>query len=232
MAQTTQYNLKIEVKGKEGIKDLQSQSQSFEKTLGGIGKAFAAAFAVDKLIQFSSMTVMEYGKQEQALLRFNKSISGLGSSTDQIRKTFLDLSNELEGFGSGVDDLDVLNLSAQFISLGRSSQEVEKLLRVATDLSAVTGDDLTTSVNLLTKADEGSIKALKIKIPAMKELTIEQLESGKAIDLVAEKTRDYAKEIGEGTLGQIQKFDNSIEDLNKHLGEMISNLTTPIASFF
>lgn len=217
----TRYVIEAQDKITPELRKIQKEMKSFGDSFKNVGKAMAGFFAVDAIKDFGSQAVAAFAEKEKSLLRFDAVLKNIGADKS-IQEYFKGLSDQLEGLGTGIDDANVLDLASQFLALGRTAPEVEKLLRVGADLSALTGNDLTASVNMLTKADEGQVKQLRMLIPELKNLTDEQIKNGEAVDIVAAKTAGLADKIGAGTAGSLAKFSAAWDGLLETIGQNIA----------
>lgn len=222
MAQiTTRYRIQASDETTATLQRIEKQAKKLNEGFSTIGKTVAGAFAVDKIVDFANEAVKAFAEKEKSLLRFDAVLKNIGADT-RLNEVFGNLANELEALGIGVDDGKVLDLASQYLALGRTAPEVQKLIKVGANLSALTGNDLTTSVSMLTKADEGQIKTLRMLIPELKTLTDEQIKNGDAVDIVAKKTEGLAEKIGNGTAGSIERLANSWQNLLEVFGKNIA----------
>jgi len=88
-------------------------------------------------------------------------------------------------------------------------------------LSAVTGEDLQSSVEKLDATYEGSIGRLGKLDSSLKGLSKAELENGAAIDILAAKYEGFAVAAGETTAGKIAKAQNQFDELQEAVGGQI-----------
>lgn len=114
-------------------------------------------------------------------------------------------------------DADVLKgLVSQAAQMGFSEKQIKSLVDATVGLSKVTGQDLNASFMQLIGTTRGMARTLQLQIPAVAQLTEEQLRSGDAFDVVAEKTKNAASGIG------------SFSEANKALGFVIGGVKEDI----
>jgi hypothetical protein len=94
-------------------------------------------------------------------------------------------------------------------SFNITNDQTEKLIRAAVDLSAVTGQDLNSSVQILGRSYDGTAGRLNELVPGVRNLTAAQLQSGAAIDYVAGRFKGAAEAAGNTYAGGIVKAKNA-----------------------
>lgn len=192
---------------------------SFAK-LGGL---IAAAFSVGQIIAFGNHAVEEFAKAEKAAFQLLGALNG----NEGAQKRLLDLADEFQA--RFAIDNDVIVAQEAFLAIqGRTETQIRKIIQAAAQLSAVTGDDLATSVEKLDKTFEGQLGRLAQMDKRFTELSKSELANGAAIDLVNEKYAGFAEKGLEGVAGQLQRIDIEAENAAERLGKSIA----PIKIFF
>lgn len=213
----TRYVLEAQDKVTPELRKIQKELQGFNNGFKDMGKTLAAVFAVDKLKDFGVQAFKAFAEKEVVVRRFDEALKRAGITSKEVGKNFNDLADKIEAT-SGFDGDKVLSLAASYITLGRSSEEVYKLTQVAADLAAVTGDDLATSMSILTKADAGQIAKLKLLIPELNALTDAQIANGEAVDLIAGKVQGMSDKIYGGAIGSVNSLGKSWNDFIEEAG--------------
>jgi hypothetical protein len=103
----------------------------------------------------------------------------------------------------------------------KTNEEAEKLTEAAIQLSAATGKGLEESVQQLGKTMSGMTGKLAETIPAVRELTAEQLKHGAAIDLVLSKYSGTAESKINTFEGAQKRLKNTFGDLLEEMGNII-----------
>lgn len=183
------------------------------RTLGAVAGAAVAAFGVRKITQAAS-------EQEQAVKSLNTALALTGEFTQENSKRFQEFASELQK-NSTVGDEVTLSLIGLTKSMGATNEQTEKIIQAATDLSAVTGESLETSVRNITKTLGGMKGELGETQPELRNLTAEQLRAGAAIDILNEKYKGSAKELTNTFGGAVQQAKNSFGDLLEEVGNLI-----------
>lgn len=195
------------------IKGLGTQFSSLKNLAMQLGPAIGVAFGTDAIIQFGKASVNAYiDAEKNASLLLNALNGNVGA-----QQRLMDQASRIQE--TTVYDDDSVQVAQTFLATqGRTEEQIMKTIDAAVQLSAVTGDDLQTSVEKLDRTYEGSIGRLGQLDERFKGLTKEQLANGAAIDLVAEKYKGYAEAAGETTAGRIARAQNQIGELQEAIG--------------
>ena len=149
-------NVVSEFDGKALTKGQKHLSQ-FDKTVQKVGKTFAAAFAVHKLISFGQNSVKAFTEAEASAKALNTTLKNTGSlmafpdAIAGIKKLAL---------ATGVADNDLTNAFTQLYSSTGNATQAQKDLALAIDVSRGTGNNLTEVVDALSAGYRGNTKGL------------------------------------------------------------------------
>lgn len=202
---------------------LTSQFAAMKDTLVAAGVITAVA-ALGKTIYDS---IQKYGEGELALKRLNAvaQMNGLEDGTKRISDLGMELQNLI-----GVDGDLVIQLGAELLAQGKSVAQTEKLIRAASDLSAVTGSDLSTSVRQLTNTYSGMAGMVGRVIPEIKDLSGEQLKAGGAIDIISEKYGGMTEQIADSVIPTTNRLKEANSDLKETFGKAFTPLYIELAN--
>lgn len=208
---------RIEKDAKDSAGKLEKTFAGFTRSLSlgflGIGATIVSSFAVGKVIEAAQQS-------EDAINKINQSLINAGSFSQGASKEFQNLATELQNL-TGISDEAVLEGAAIARQFTRTNEEAQKLVRTALDLSAATGGDLTSSIEVLGKTLSGSTGLLSKTVVELKTLTTAQLKNGDAIDIVAAKYQGFAESQGKTTSGQLKILNENFGDLLENLGKAI-----------
>jgi phage-related protein len=119
---------------------------------------------------------------------------------------------------TGVDD-DVINGQIQYLNgLGLTEDKIKAVLTASTNLAAAGVMPLDAAVKAMAKTYEGMGGALAKQIPAIGNLTKEQLAAGGAIALVQKNFAGMAETASNTLEGKTKKMGMVIEDIKKSFG--------------
>lgn len=183
-------------------------------------KAFVAAFSVSKIIDGLQAVTGAASEAEESTLRLGLSLRATGDASSNNIRLFQDMAKELQRTSRYEDDAILANvaLAKQF---GVTNREAEELIRTAIDLSAVTGDDLTTTVRALGQTLDGTAGKMANQFPILQQMTKEQLRQGEAVRVLGAQYRGAAAQ-GVGTYaGQMNQLSKAFGDLLENIGMVI-----------
>lgn len=123
-----------------------------------LGKTFLGAFSVAKVVQFGKASAQAFMEDEAAASRLAKTVNnlGLGFENARISQFISDLEK-----ASGVTDTDLRPAFQALLTTTGSVAKSQELLGTALNISAGSGESLTTVANDLSNAFIGNTKGLK-----------------------------------------------------------------------
>ena len=125
---------------------------------------------------------------------------------------------------SGISDEVIRKFQGQAINLGVATDEVDKFVRASIALANATNKDVNTAFEQLTQSMSGLLpRTLKV-IPAFRELSKEELQAGKAADILVEQFGDLVGLETQGASGQITQMTNAVANLAEELGKLVTNV--------
>lgn len=211
-----------------GVNDLNEKTTALNKIFGGfVITAGDVVNAVKSIAQAAYSTVEAYAVQEKAVFQLNAAIKLSDKVSEDSKKSLTDFASAIQNM-TGVGDEAVISLEAMLIASGRNEQQTRKLISAAADYSAATGKDMKNAVEELNKTFSGTEGRLGMLIPALKDLTDEQLKNGAAIDIVAAQYAGFAAELTATADVSITKLKAAWGDLLEEIGRAITPAITPI----
>jgi hypothetical protein len=135
----------------------EKQIGAFSKGVKSLGKALGAAFSVTAIVAFGKASVKAFAEDEKAAVRLTRTVNnlGLGFENTRITKFIADLEKT-----ANVSD-DVLRPAFQsLLTTTGSVEKSQKMLALALDVAAGSGEDVTTVANDLANAYVGNTKGL------------------------------------------------------------------------
>lgn len=219
--------LKIDVAGAiQQIKEFSGKSaQSLETMSGSLGKVesalggIASAFAFEKIISGLSSVISGAAEAEVALKGMENALKLTGDFSRGASEDFLAYAQAIAETTVFDDDL-ILSQVSLAKSFNLTNEEAKSLISAAVELSAVTGEDLSSSVTNLGKTFDGSVGKLGSLIPELKGLTKEQLLAGGAAEYVTKRFGGTAAMMGSTYSGSVTKAKNAIGDLGESIGDL------------
>jgi len=208
---------------KKGAAESVTSIKGITDSLKSLVPAISAAFAVQAVVAFGKASLnafIEAERGEKLLLNaLNKNEAAFKRLTEAAKKYQ----------STTVYDDDTIIAAQTFLATqGRTEEQINKVIRAATNLSAVTGESLQSSVEKLDATYEGSIGRLGKMDSRFKSLTQAQLENGAAIDLVAEKYKGFAEAELETTAGKLIRLQNAWGEVQEKAGAAIVDMADRI----
>lgn len=190
-------------------KEFKSSFGGLTTTILGIGATLATVFGGRRILAAAAA-------QEDAVNALNQSLKSAGTFSQEASESFQNLARSLQEttvFG----DETILQFGALARNFTQTNEEAEKLTKAAIELSAATGLSLESSVKNLGKTFAGLTGELGESVPALRNLTAEQLKAGAGIDLILERFSGSAS-------AQIQTFSGRIEQLSNIFGDLLEQV--------
>lgn len=211
------------------IKIKEAGSAALDKIgLGLSNIAGIAAAAGAAIVAFASAAIASYKEEEAAINKLNQSMVNNGDYTKQASVALQGLASELQKNSAFSDDAAISALAVGK-SFGVTNEKAKEFLNTAANLAAATGTDLVSAAETLGRSFSGTVpRALAMTIPALKDLTEEQLKSGAAIDLVAQKYDGYASAQVAG-LGAMDQLKNTLGDFMDNVGKGLAPMVSYMA---
>jgi hypothetical protein len=250
------YNIEADItantKGYEaGIKKAQESTKKFSTSvskviqglgknglvgaLGSIGLASAGLSAtlgaVVKIAKQVSQAIGEctdaYKKQLIAERQLETATNNNPLVTGTAKKRLTEFASEMQKV-SNYGDEELIPMMANLVSLGRTEEETMKIMAVAMDMSASGSMSLDTAITQLNATLNGNIGRLGQQNAELKGLTEEELKSGRAVDILAEKYKGLAS----ATIDTKKQLQNAIGDLKETFGSVFEKAMAPMRKFF
>lgn len=215
-------------KASRNVKKFQKSSRSGFKAMEDSAKKFSLAFkgaialfAGQKIISGFNAVIDAAKKQEDAVNALNTQLRLAGDYSEETSKSMQQFASDLQAVSTQGDEttLELLALAKTFDTTNNGAKA---LTLASTELAAATGQDVNAVMKQLGKTLGGTTGRIAETIPAVKELTAEQLKAGAAIDLVIERFGGSATSKLQTFSGVTTALSNSWGDLQENLGESIT----------
>ena len=206
----------------KGLKSASRKLRKFERSTGKMGRSLTQGLTVP-MMGFAAVSIKAFDQQAKAEASLR---TALGQN-EAAFKSLTDQAKELQSvtlFG----DETIIQQQSYLASLGMTEDQIKKVIEASIDLAAGTGQTLEFGVRNLAKTFAGLTGELGESIPALKELTTEQLKAGDAVDVVAEQFRGQARAAAEAGAGAWVQLKNSVMDFTEQVGEALIPLLDPL----
>lgn len=216
--------------GKKSFEKLNQGGQQVEKTAdrvtGSLSRMRAGVIAGGAAIASMVFTVAKatsaFSEYELVSKRLNGALLGIGISSPIVTRHFLDLARSLQSTTRFSEEA-IINLQSMLLNFGVMPSQLERVTRITLDTATAFGKDVDQVGSAIAKAMQGYGAELARLIPEMRELTKEQLEAGKALDILSGKFAGQATKDLDTFAGALSKIKNLIGDIMKLLGGFIGS---------
>lgn len=196
--------------------------------LGGIGLAVGTAVkAIKGITKALGECAEAYKVQLNAERALDTAIRNSPFVSGSASKALKDYASELQKV-SNLGDEEIIPQMTQLIATGRTEAEVMKIIATASDMSASGAMSFDQAVTQLNATLNGNIGRLGQQNAELKALTKEELESGKAVEILGEKYKGLAQ----ATVDTKTQLKNAIGDLKETFGSVFENAMAPMRKFF
>jgi len=183
-----------------------------------------AKVAYDAMNKVIDETIRGFLKQDSAQRRMANSLKVTGELSQETYKSFVDFADGMQEATNVADDV-TYELAAIGKASGLTNDEVMQLIKASADLSTVLGGDVRSAFEQLIGQFSGVPGRISKMIPALKDLTEEQLKAGQGIELVAKQFAGFAENEAKTASGSLVALNNTFGDTMEALGEIIIEIT-------
>ena len=227
-------NKKLDDAGKS-IDNAGKKSKTLNTNLGGIGKgAIAAAgavagvaVAVKKTVDALNDCEKAYKVQQKAEIALQQAAKNNPYLNNESVYNLRNFASELQSMSEIGDEVS-LQVMAQLAATGRNEEQIMQIMKAAADMAAVTGEDIASAATKLNATLNGNAGMLGRQVTAINNLTKEELESGRAIEIVAQQYNGSAAAMADQTV----QLENAWGDFKENIGRGWTRVTTPVRKFF
>lgn len=212
--------LKISAETQEALDSIQSFSTKSIMAFKAFGAAAVAYLGGKAIIGAVESFVDAALESEEAVNNLNISLASAGTFSEQASKGMQDYATSMQAT-TGISDELILNQIAIARNFTKTNEQAQKLTAAAIQLSAATGKDLNTSVEMLGKSMEGVATGINKTLPATKGFTEAQLKAGAAVDFVLQRFGGVAEAKFQSFGGAITGTKNAFGDMLEVLGDLI-----------
>lgn len=185
--------------------------------LGTAFKAFIGLQVFKVMANGIGESVKAFGEAQAASAKMMQSITNNASLTSGAYQRLTGFADQLK-MATAIDD-DVITSQIQYLNgLGMTEDRIKAVLTASTELSASGVMPLDAAVKAMAKTYEGVGGSLAKQIPAISNLTAEQLRAGDAIALVQKNFGGMAETAANTLQGKTAKMAMVVDDIKKSFG--------------
>lgn len=191
------------------------------------GTVAGVAVAVKKTVDALNDCAAAYRVQQNAEQALQVAAKNNPYLNDESVYNLRNFASELQSLSEIGDEVS-LQVMSQLAATGRNEEQIMQIMSAAADMAAVTGQDLASAAQQLNATLNGNAGLLGRQIGAINNLTKEELENGRAVELVAQKYKGVAA----ATADVEVQLSNSWGDFKENIGRGWQNVTQPVKQFF
>lgn len=205
-----------------GLRKATRSMTKFGKSMQRTGKTLSTSLTLP-VLAFGAASVKAFDEQIKAETKLRTALKGDERAFQNLTKQAAEFQ-KVSLFG----DEQIITQQAYLASLGMTEETINKVIAASLDLAAGTGQTLEFGVKNLAKTFAGLTGELGESIPALKELTKEELMLGGAVDVVSEAFAGQALELTKVGLGPFEQLKMVLSDVSQEFGKLILENIEPL----
>ena len=196
-------------------------------TIAAGASVAGVAVAVKKTVDVLNDCAAAYRVQKNAEEALQVAAKNNPYLNDESVYNLRNFASELQSMSEIGDEVS-LQVMSQLAATGRTEEEIMQIMSAAADMAAVTGNSIQNVALQLNKTYSGLAGELGEANGAIRALTKEELENGRAIELVAQQYKGAAA----ATADVEVQLSNAWGDFKENIGRGWQNVTQPVKQFF
>jgi hypothetical protein len=210
----------------------QKELQTLEAKVGDFGKSMQrlgsslTKYVTVPLTAITGLSVKAANTQLQAETRL---LAALKNRHD-VQQRLISQASEIQSRTTYGDEA-IIEQQAYLAALGLTEEQIRQTIEASVQLSAAMGIELESAVHNLAKTYSGLAGELGESMPALREMTAEQLKSGEAIRFVNREYKGFAEAVADTGAGSLQQLKNKIGDLAEKLGTALLPIIAKLAEW-
>lgn len=208
------------------IRELSGLDEATKKIGASIKNAFTVLAIIDatkKIAEFGAECVKSYGEVERTMIQLKTAVGGNESSFRMLTSLIDDLGGKTL---ASKDEIE--KMVAELASLGKSDTDIKRISDAALAMSNVTGKSLNEAMTMLNNSLNGTTKGIDKLLPGVKDLTVEQLKAGGAIEYVQKQFGAISDSMAGGVSQSLSNLTKKYDDLREALGQNLAPSFTPM----
>ena len=191
------------------------------------GAVAGVAVAVKKTVDALNDCEAAYKVQRNAEIALQQAAKNNPYLNNESVYNLRNFASELQSM-SNIGDEQSLQVMAQLAAMGRTEEQIQAIMKAAADMSAVTGNSIQNIAVQLNKTYSGLAGELGEANSAIRGLSKDELEAGKAIDIIAQQYNGQAAAMADNTV----QLANAWGDFKENIGRGWNKVTKPVKQFF
>jgi len=208
------------------IKGLQRSLRVVRQDFVSFGKVTGVALAA---VGFAAKKSLDaYEQQEKAVAGLRQALESTGRTCAGFEKRIIDTAKAIQAMGITGDEvtIEAAKMGATFENI--TDDIFPRMLKVAADWSAATGQDMVSAVSNLGRASAGQFGLLSRYGIIIDENTKKSGDFSAVLDVIEKKFGGQQEAMRSTTFGSMQAMKNMWGDLNEQAGEFVAISITPL----
>jgi len=177
-------------------------------------KYAGAYFGARGILDAAKSSLSAFGAQE---LAEKKLATALGKTSQAL----LNQASALQKVSIFGDEV-IIGQQSFLAALGFSEGKIKEIIPVALDLASATGITLESAVRNISKTYGGLTGELGELVPQLKDLTVEQLKNGDALQMLSSLFTGQAAAAADTYTGAMQQMENAVGDFSEIIGSALA----------
>lgn len=210
--------IKIAANGAEAekeIRKLERKVNDFGKKMKEAGTAMST-YLTAPIVAAGAVAVRSANQQLQAEQRLLTALNGRKDVQERLMQQAAELQSR-----SIYGDEAIIEQQAFLAALGLTETQINDTINAAAQLSAALGMEFSSAVRNLSKTYSGLAGELGESIPALRNLTAEEMAAGAAIAYVNDSYKGFAETAAQTGTGPLLQLKNTLGDLAEQFGTIL-----------
>jgi phage-related protein len=223
-----EYEINSRDKSKAGVDSAKRGVEGLGAATQKASNLMKAAFAGVSLVAITKgvqKVTQLYAEQQKVEIRLQAAINNNPMLNGDAAKRLTDYASALQQ-SSVYGDEQIIQQQSMLASLGMTEDKIKAVMDASVDLASSGMMSLESATRNIAKSFSGMTGELGEAIPALRDLTAEELKSGKAVEVIKEQFAGMGQAMADSVDGQIKQMKNTLGDI----GETIGGALAPIGS--
>lgn len=219
--------IKIAANGAEAekeIRKLERKVNDFGKKMKEMGTAMST-YLTAPIVAAGAVAVRSANQQLQAEQRLLTALNGRKDVQERLMQQAAELQSR-----SIYGDEAIIEQQAFLAALGLTETQINDTINAAAQLSAALGMEFSSAVRNLSKTYSGLAGELGESIPALRNLTAEEMAAGAAIAYVNDNYKGFAETAAQTGTGPLLQLKNTLGDLAEQFGTILVPVIQKLAT--
>lgn len=219
--------IKIAANGAEAekeIRKLERKVNDFGKKMKEAGTAMST-YLTAPIVAAGAVAVRSANQQLQAEQRLLTALNGRKDVQERLMQQAAELQSR-----SIYGDEAIIEQQAFLAALGLTETQINDTINAAAQLSAALGMEFSSAVRNLSKTYSGLAGELGESIPALRNLTAEEMAAGAAIAYVNDNYKGFAETAAQTGTGPLLQLKNTLGDLAEQFGTILVPVIQKLAT--